>query len=199
MQLRQWKTSVWTLMLTGLLSLGLLSPATVLAGQDKEDVCHLEGNGTYILINIAEPAYPTHEAHGDVKVGEPVPGSDGFVFDDYCNIAKAVVECPCVDAYNDFFNTYVDYDYYCWDHTRDDDTRFVGIAKDRYIWIGPGSRYAIADSSALYCATAFPDHFGIPQNGTEEQIQKCFDILFNEIDDVPLGACITDEDPLNEY
>jgi hypothetical protein len=66
-----------------------------LAGQVKVDVCHAEGNGTYHLIEIAEPAYNTHIAHGDAGVGEPVPGQPGFVFDAECNLVEA---CPCFTA-----------------------------------------------------------------------------------------------------
>jgi hypothetical protein len=76
------------------LSFGLLSPGSVLAGQNKIDVCHSEGNGSYHMITIAEPAYPSHVNHGDAGVGEPVPGASGFVFDEDCNVVE-VVSCPC--------------------------------------------------------------------------------------------------------
>jgi len=92
MQLHKRKTFRWTIALAGLLSLGLLSQATVLAGQTKVDVCHLEGNGEYHLINIAEPAYQTHVDHGDAKVGEPVPGKGWLVFAEDCSMELA---CPC--------------------------------------------------------------------------------------------------------
>ena len=61
---------------------------------DERNVCHREGSGTYHLISIAEPAYPTHVAHGDAQVGEPVPDQPGFVFDADCNLVE-VVSCPC--------------------------------------------------------------------------------------------------------
>jgi hypothetical protein len=35
----------------------------------KLDVCHLNGTGEYVLIAIAEPAWETHQAHGDGAVG----------------------------------------------------------------------------------------------------------------------------------
>jgi hypothetical protein len=95
MQLRQWKPVVGTLALTGLMNLGLLSPGTVLAGQEKIDVCHSEGNGTYHLITIAEPAYETHVAHGDAEIDESVPGNPGYIFAEDCTLMLA---CPCNNA-----------------------------------------------------------------------------------------------------
>ena len=54
------------------------------AGGEKVDVCHSEGNGSFHLINISENAYPTHVDHGDAIVGDPVPGMDGYKFDEAC-------------------------------------------------------------------------------------------------------------------
>ena len=47
-----------------MLLLAMAIPAFA-AGQTKPDVCHREGNGDYILINIADPALDSHMAHGD--------------------------------------------------------------------------------------------------------------------------------------
>jgi hypothetical protein len=90
----QWNQIGLSVLSACVLSLGLMSPALVSAGQNKVDVCHSEGNGSYHLINIAEPAYPSHVSHGDAGVGEPVPGNEGFVFDEDCNLVEAV-SCPC--------------------------------------------------------------------------------------------------------
>lgn len=73
--------------------LGWMSPGLVLAGQDKIPICHREGNGTYHRIDIAEPAYLTHIAHGDKDIGDLVPRMPGYVFDEDCIPVK--VECPC--------------------------------------------------------------------------------------------------------
>jgi hypothetical protein len=43
----------------------------------KVDVCHITGNGKYVLINISGSALPAHLAHGD-----SLPGEDGL--DDSC-------------------------------------------------------------------------------------------------------------------
>jgi hypothetical protein len=63
----------------------LVSEIAVAAPADKVDVCHLEGNGSYHLINVSENALPAHLAHGDALPGDPVPGMPGYVFDDACN------------------------------------------------------------------------------------------------------------------
>ena len=41
---------------------------------EKLDVCHLNDNGTYVRIRLADVAYDAHEAHGDGQVGYQVPG-----------------------------------------------------------------------------------------------------------------------------
>ncbi len=48
------------------------APAALAQGQAKVPVCHLDENGDYVLINIADPALDAHRAHGDLVVGEDV-------------------------------------------------------------------------------------------------------------------------------
>jgi len=50
----------------------------------KVSLCHATGNGEYHLIDISVNAEPAHRAHGDAKVGEPVPGTQKQVFDANC-------------------------------------------------------------------------------------------------------------------
>jgi hypothetical protein len=50
----------------------------------KVSLCHRTGSGTYHLIDISVDAEPAHRAHGDAKVGEPVPGTQRQVFDQSC-------------------------------------------------------------------------------------------------------------------
>ncbi len=72
---------------------GVTLEETVVAGkkgQNKVDVCHVTGNGSYILITIAEPALPAHLNHGDGQPGDPVSGMEGFVFDESCEPVIAV-------------------------------------------------------------------------------------------------------------
>jgi hypothetical protein len=64
----QWKALVVSMVFSSVLSLGVLNPGTGFAKQEKKDICHLEGNGSYHLITVAEPAWPTHEAHGDIDI-----------------------------------------------------------------------------------------------------------------------------------
>lgn len=64
-------------------------------GQTKIDICHVTGNDEYMKINVAAPAVPAHEAHGDAQVGAAVPDQPGFVFDDSCTPVAAGPTCPC--------------------------------------------------------------------------------------------------------
>jgi hypothetical protein len=50
----------------------------------KVSLCHAEGNGTYHAISVSENAENDHRAHGDGKVGDPVPGLPLRVFDVGC-------------------------------------------------------------------------------------------------------------------
>ena len=43
----------------------------------KVQLCHRTGNGSYHLIEVSINAEPAHRAHGDAKIGEPVPGMHG--------------------------------------------------------------------------------------------------------------------------
>jgi len=52
----------------------------------KVELCHRTGNGQYHLIEVSISAEPAHRAHGDAKVGEPVPGSPGKVFSASCGV-----------------------------------------------------------------------------------------------------------------
>ena len=50
----------------------------------KVQLCHKTGNGSYHLIDVSINAEPAHRAHGDAKIGEPVPGNAGKVFGAGC-------------------------------------------------------------------------------------------------------------------
>lgn len=76
-----------TLMLTGMVLLGPLTGA-VLAGQDKTPVCHLDDDGNFILISIADPALDAHLEHGDLIVGVDV--------DENCEPLVAQIGCQLI-------------------------------------------------------------------------------------------------------
>jgi hypothetical protein len=50
----------------------------------KVSLCHRTDSGEYHLIDVSVNAEPAHRAHGDAKVGEPVPGTQRQVFDASC-------------------------------------------------------------------------------------------------------------------
>jgi len=52
--------------------------------EDKVELCHAEGNGTYHDITISQSAESSHRAHGDGAVGDPVPGQTDMTFDEDC-------------------------------------------------------------------------------------------------------------------
>jgi len=189
MQSRQWKTLGWTVALAGVLNLGMLSQGTVLAGQTKVDVCHSEGNGTYHFITIAEPAYPSHVAHGDARVGEPVPGNPEFVFAEDCSLEEAV-SCPCLEIqeFFDFLDAPENFDV-C-DEVSSPDGSFVRIR----IINGP----FVAATDALASEGAGCRYFGPPQTQgltpiTVEEAVACMDL----IRDIATAAGLTCDGPPN--
>jgi hypothetical protein len=50
----------------------------------KVSLCHRTESGTYQSIEVSVDAEAAHRAHGDAKVGEPVPGTQRQVFDENC-------------------------------------------------------------------------------------------------------------------
>lgn len=70
------------------------------AGTLKYDVCHVTNDpkaGDGVFISIADPAWPTHEAHGDKKIGEGAKSNE----DGTCSLLT-------LDAFNDEVTTPVD-------------------------------------------------------------------------------------------
>ena len=55
----------------------------------KVSLCHGTGNGSYHLIDVSNSAESAHRAHGDGKVGDPVPGQPLKVFDRNCSLVAA--------------------------------------------------------------------------------------------------------------
>jgi hypothetical protein len=45
------------------------APASGSLSMQKHTLCHLDGTGEYVQITIADAAYDTHMAHGDLPVG----------------------------------------------------------------------------------------------------------------------------------
>ena len=57
----------------------------------KVSLCHRTESGTYQSIEVSVSAEPAHRAHGDAKVGEPVPADPTKVFDQNCQPVGASV------------------------------------------------------------------------------------------------------------
>jgi hypothetical protein len=66
--------------------LGLVPQTNPNPGEQKIQICHRTGAGFYNLLEISVNAEPAHRAHGDAKIGEPVPGNSGKVFGAGCSV-----------------------------------------------------------------------------------------------------------------
>ncbi len=78
------------LIAVALLVPGILGLNAAAAPADKVDVCHRVGDGSYILININDNAYPAHVDHGDAHPGEMVPGMERKIFGPDCSLQDAL-------------------------------------------------------------------------------------------------------------
>jgi hypothetical protein len=58
----------------------------------KVSLCHNTGTGTYHMIDVSDSAEPAHRAHGDGKVGDPVPGTQKMVFDQNCRAVGPAIK-----------------------------------------------------------------------------------------------------------
>ena len=88
-----------SLMMSVVAALAVVSGAAVVtAGQEKVEVCHVNGAGSYLLIEIADPAFDAHVAHGDARPGDPVPDMPGYVFDAYCIPRQAMFAVAYTDV-----------------------------------------------------------------------------------------------------
>ena len=96
MRTHQLKTIGWQVVLAGVLSLGLLRPGTGFATQEKKNLCHLEGNGSYTIITIPEPAWQTHFDHGDMDVITYYEDNDG---DGFGTTASTLEDCVLPEGY----------------------------------------------------------------------------------------------------
>jgi hypothetical protein len=176
------KTIGMTVVSALVLSLGLMSPALVSAGQDKVDVCHSEGNGSYHLITIAEPAYPTHVSHGDAGVGEPVPGNEGFVFDEDCNLVEAV-SCPCDFSEAGYLVLAADTSRECYD----DNTGVELTVGDRasngdFFWLNYGNWCVVYDNG-------FPVPPYLIEGLTASEEAACRQDIFAVVTSLNIPAC----------
>ena len=71
-----------------LLALGMLLSGISFAADDKVDICHITGNGTYLLINVSENAMQAHLDHGDALPGDNIAGE--LLLDD-CSLLEVTI------------------------------------------------------------------------------------------------------------
>jgi 5'-nucleotidase len=85
------KTTLMMVVVVLVLSLFLVTAVFAKGGKDKAAVCHMDGQGNYSLITIADPALDAHLAHGDSQPGDAIPGNPGYNFSDDCTPVSAVM------------------------------------------------------------------------------------------------------------
>jgi len=93
------------LMIVGLVAVGFGVNGVPLAsaGAVKSDVCHLNDEGGFQLISVSENAVAAHERHGDGVPGTTVPGMDGYVFGEDCELVADQSILPgCYDSAGDY-------------------------------------------------------------------------------------------------
>jgi len=86
----------WRVLIVWALVFGWASAGTVFAGQSQVDICHINGQGEYQLITIADPAFATHIAHGDKAVEHFFIDADG---DGFGSSALRVEACTAPEGF----------------------------------------------------------------------------------------------------
>lgn len=84
--------------ITTTLVAALVVPGIAAAGQPKVPVCHRNDAGGFTRIEVAEPAYDSHIAHGDGGLHDSVPGQPGYVFDATCAPEPILLRMTTLDA-----------------------------------------------------------------------------------------------------
>jgi hypothetical protein len=123
---------MWTFAIACVLSLGLLSPLTGNAAQEKKEICHQKGNGSYTIITIPEPAWQTHYDHGDVDVITFYIDTDG---DGYGTMASTEEGCEQLDGY----------------------AEVAGDCNDDDVFVNPGEPEVVDNGIDDDCNTNTPD------------------------------------------
>ncbi|WP_256868037.1 putative metal-binding motif-containing protein [Candidatus Entotheonella palauensis] len=90
--------TIGTILTAFALVLGVASAGTVWAGQNKVDICHVDGQGEYNLITNADPAYDSHLAHGDKDVETYFIDADG---DGFGSTSMTVEDCSAPAGFVD--------------------------------------------------------------------------------------------------
>ena len=85
------------ILLAVVLVVGALSMVPAAAGKAKVDLCHLRANDSFVAITVSERAVAAHVEHGDLLIGDAVPGMPGFALGDDCRPVATPVEVDDAD------------------------------------------------------------------------------------------------------
>ena len=80
------------ILLAVVLVVGALSMVPAAAGKAKVDLCHLRANDSFVAITVSERAVAAHVEHGDLLIGDAVPGMPGFALGDDCRPVATPVD-----------------------------------------------------------------------------------------------------------
>lgn len=75
-----------------LISYGFISVSAKPAAEKKVDICHLEGNGSYHLVNVSTNAVQAHLDHGDGLLDNSVTRGDDIIFNSDCSVSLVKVD-----------------------------------------------------------------------------------------------------------
>jgi hypothetical protein len=81
--------------------MGMLAAVPAAAGRAKVDLCHLRDDGSFRSIRVSARAVPAHLGHGDVQIGDAVPGLSGSRFADGCVPTPVDTDGDGVDDFED--------------------------------------------------------------------------------------------------
>lgn len=132
--------------------------------KDKVPVCHVDGQGNYSLITVAEPALKGHEKHGDAQPGDAVPDMEGYVFDDTCTpqLSDGVEITACfirafekLEADPSYRNDIVIEDLTGWELDDDDPNDFVIITRISEGYFDLRTRFGSSEI-LQYCEISYP-------------------------------------------
>lgn len=154
-----------------------------LKGGSKCPVCHVKAKSeTFKLLNISCNAVSNHLAHGDGEVGGAVPGMEGFIFGEQCELIEVYEECPCFTLQELVDSNWTSY-------SACDGDEMVG-------YLGRGS-YIYQSIRDNRCGSSYTIN-GILSTTTPGQTDACLDIIRQAIAirGVPMvnGACQALED-----
>lgn len=80
------------------ISFGVMYTSAKPSPENKVDVCHIEGNGSYHLINVSKNALQAHLDHGDALLTNSITNGDEVIFNSDCSVSLTKLNSVTVDS-----------------------------------------------------------------------------------------------------